>query len=411
MDASADLGAAEAPTLGLCLSGGGFRAALYALGALRYLAEAGRLAQVRVVSAVSGGSIAAGMLADRWTALRNAGGTLDAFLTTIDEPFRRTVTTKNLRNAWLRGALLHPRAGRGAALAHTLAEELYEHKGVLDLPPGPQVIFTSTDLAVGRAFRIARDFVGSWDHGYAQPAPKSLELGTSVAASAAFPGSVSVVWLQTKDLGLPQAPPVLSLVDGGVYDNLGLEWFQGWRSAGRRPSSAILPDFVIVVDASGQLATTDKRFSSLRSVFRDLSVQYAQTLNLRVRWFIDKLLSGQGLDGLQGAYIGIRHDPRKYKDVQGNPVDSSFYAGALPSDLVEPLALLRTDLDRFLPEEADLLSYHAYWSLHARLKTVASDLAIARPAWQPSAYTDMTEAEKKRLITLLQRGAKRALSR
>ena len=395
--------------LGLCLSGGGFRAAFYALGALRYLAESGRLGQLRVVSAVSGGSIAAGMLADRWQAFQGAGGRLDAFLEAIDKPFRRVVTEKNLRNAWLRRALLHPLAGRGAALGHTLAEYLYEHERVSDLPTLPQVIFTSTDLGVGRSFRIARDFVGSYDHGYVEPAAASLELGPSVAASAAFPGSLSVVLLKTDGLGLPKAPPVLSLVDGGVYDNLGLEWFQGWSSG--RPRSAIRPGFVIVVDASGQLATTAKKFGSLQSVFRDLSVQYAQTLNLRVRWFIDKLLTQPDAVGFRGAYIGIRHDPRAYKDVHGAPVDPTFYAAALPSALVKPLALLRTDLDRFLPEEADLLSYHAYWSLHARLKAVAPDLALDTPAWQPPEYAQMPDAETKRLATLLGRGAKHVLSR
>src|SRR6478735_11874928 len=137
---------AVASSLGVCLSGGGFRAAFYSLGALRYLAEAGHLAGLKVVSSVSGGSIAAGMVADRWKALEQAGGNLDAFLSTIDAPFREVVTKKNLRNAWLRRALLHPFAGRGAALAHTLSGELYEHEQVSDLPSGPQVVFTSTDL-------------------------------------------------------------------------------------------------------------------------------------------------------------------------------------------------------------------------------------------------------------------------
>jgi hypothetical protein len=85
--------------------------------------------------------------------------------------------------------------------------------------------------------------------------------------------------------------------------------------------------------------------------------------------------------------------------------------GAMPSALVQPLALLRTDLDRFLPEEADLLSYHAYWSLHARLKTVAPDFALDTPAWQPTEYAQMPDVETKRFANLLDRGAKRVLDR
>src|SRR5947207_7337329 len=152
--------------IGLCLSGGGFRASFYSLGALRYLAEAGALARVQGISAVSGGSIAAAMLADRWDEFVRLGGTPDAFLDAIDKPFRTCVTTRNLRNIWLSAALLYfvpalvtRQNSRGAALAWTLGRYLYRHRELADLPPGPQVLFTSTDLGVGRAFRMARDFV------------------------------------------------------------------------------------------------------------------------------------------------------------------------------------------------------------------------------------------------------------
>jgi NTE family protein len=414
MNARAESNPGEEP-LGLCLSGGGFRAAFYALGVLRYLAEAGRLKQVEVIAAVSGGSIAAAAVADRWSAFESAGGTLDAFLREIDEPFRRRVTSKNVRNAWVRRALVaffRPGSGgRGIALGRTLAKELYQHKRVAELPARPQTIFTSTDLTVGRAFRICRDFVGSYDYGYVEPAPDSLELGVAVASSASFPMSFSIVWLRTARLPLGNPPKVLSLVDGGVYDNLGLEWFQGWNSG--RPASALNPAFKIVVNASGLLRPTPKKYGSARALLRDMSVQYAQTLNLRVRWFIDRLLppapGAAPLD--KGVYIGIGRDPRAYRDQNNQPINPLFYEGALPSELVEPLALVRTDLDRFLPEEADLLSYHGYWSLHARLQTVAPALAVNSPAWNEAKYSNMSAAERERLLRLLERGAKRKLWR
>src|SRR3954471_8864333 len=50
--------------VGLCLSGGGYRAALFHLGALRRLDELGVLGQVRTISAVSGGASTANLLAD-----------------------------------------------------------------------------------------------------------------------------------------------------------------------------------------------------------------------------------------------------------------------------------------------------------------------------------------------------------
>src|SRR4051794_29235769 len=51
--------------IALCLSGGGFRAALFPLGALRRLNGLALLSQITSVSGVSGGSVIAAFLADR----------------------------------------------------------------------------------------------------------------------------------------------------------------------------------------------------------------------------------------------------------------------------------------------------------------------------------------------------------
>jgi NTE family protein len=49
--------------IGLCLSGGGFRAALFHLGGLRRLNELNLLGQIATISSVSGGSIVSAHLA------------------------------------------------------------------------------------------------------------------------------------------------------------------------------------------------------------------------------------------------------------------------------------------------------------------------------------------------------------
>src|SRR5438093_1076206 len=61
----------EAPEEGiaLCLSGGGFRAMLFHVGALWRLNELGWLPKLDRVSSVSGGSITAGVLAYAWSQL------------------------------------------------------------------------------------------------------------------------------------------------------------------------------------------------------------------------------------------------------------------------------------------------------------------------------------------------------
>jgi hypothetical protein len=79
--------------------------------------------------------------------------------------------------------------------------------------------------------------------------------------------------------------------------------------------------------------------------------------------------------------------------------------GALPTELVAPLARLRPDLDRFLPEEAGFLSYHGYWSTHARLAALHPQLAVGAPSWRE--YADLAAEETGRLRRLLLNGAKR----
>src|SRR6266540_1529795 len=58
------------------------------------------------------------------------------------------------------------------------------------------------------------------------------------------------------------------------------------------------------------------------------------------------------------------------------------YAQAAWGDPWPRLARLRTDLDRFQTEEAALLSYHGYWSLHRRLMTFYPDFAVQEPTWR-----------------------------
>ena len=55
--------------IGLCLSGGGFRAMLFHVGAVWRLNELGLLGRLDRVSSVSGGSITAGVLGMNWKKL------------------------------------------------------------------------------------------------------------------------------------------------------------------------------------------------------------------------------------------------------------------------------------------------------------------------------------------------------
>src|SRR5258708_35645421 len=89
--------------IGLCLSGGGFRATLFHLGALRRLNELGVLSRsgFRTVASVSGGSIMSAQLADAFTRLVLAAGQAiprDVWDREVQAPLR-AFTPKDVRTA------------------------------------------------------------------------------------------------------------------------------------------------------------------------------------------------------------------------------------------------------------------------------------------------------------------------
>jgi len=386
--------------MAVCLSGGGFRAALYGLGVMRYLAEAKLLARLEVICGVSGGSVAsaaicAGVVRAGPASLSDEGFEREAF-----EPFMAAVGAANLRNValrrWLGGRLRLRGAPRNLVLAEVLAEALFKDAGELArLPERPQLVVTATELAMGRAFRFARRFVGSYDFGYVEP-PAAMTVATAVAASAAAPPFIPPLQLDTAGLGFRDAPAKLSVTDGGVYDNLGIEWFQGWAPH-RRPPGAVRADDLIVVNASGPLVRDGRAYQGFRALDRMRKVQYAQTQATRVRWLVAELESGRQ----RGAYFGITADPRMYRlpPPSRAPIDPALYADALPSQLIAPLAELRTDFNRFSRAEARLLAYHGYRSAHARFGSLRPEQAVLAPRWRE--FAGMSEADADRLASEL----------
>jgi NTE family protein len=359
------------------------------------------LEHVRAVSAVSGGSIAAAILADRWPALRAGGFTSDAYRREVTDPFTSTLARINLRNRGLgRWALRRPLPGGryGSARGATMAYHLLRcGPRVADLPRDLQVILNSTDLTSNRAFRVSQEFIGGWHFGYAVP-PESLGLASALAASTAAPLIFPPVHLRTHGLGLTTSQKELSLLDGGVYDNLGLEWFQGWDRG--RPEAARPCDFIIAVDASGPVQTKDRSFGWLRSVKRSQDAQYTQSRMSRIRWFVDQLLAGR----LHGTYLPIDRDPASFRPPDGVDPLPGVADGALPLGFARTLSELRTDLDRFLPTESSLLLYHGYWAAHTRLRYLRPELSVATP--RQLEFANLDERRANALLTVLGAGAR-----
>ena len=163
--------------IGLCLSGGGYRAALFHLGALRRLNEFGILAKLRTISSVSGGSIISAHIATRlsWPL---TGPVLD-WESRVAVPFRR-LTSTNLRTPALLTSLL-PWTTGGEALVGQYEKHLTALK-LAGLPDAPRFMFCATDLAFGANWVFQQSVLGDYKAGYGHAPDLPLEIrpGTRV---------------------------------------------------------------------------------------------------------------------------------------------------------------------------------------------------------------------------------------
>src|SRR6476469_10589443 len=95
------------PGVALCLSGGGYRAMVFHVGALWRLNELGWLGKLDRVSSVSGGSITSGVLAHRWSELAFDGaGIAQGFQQAIVSPIRSLAGKTIDISAGLKGIFL-----------------------------------------------------------------------------------------------------------------------------------------------------------------------------------------------------------------------------------------------------------------------------------------------------------------
>ena len=342
----------------LCLSGGGFRAALFHLGALRRLNELGILAQLATISAVSGGSIVAAHLAERlrpWPAPGEAVPAA-AWERRVAAPFR-AFAARNHRTGPLARRLLPgtwPRLGAPVAALEGHYRRLIRGS-LADLPERPRFVFCATDLAHGVAWVFERRRVGSYRAGYLRPAP-AWPLARAVAASSCFPPLFPPLELAipagrlrggTPPAGVPR-PGRIRLTDGGVYDNLGLE--PAWRAHA-----------TVLVSDGGGVFDAEADPTPLARLLR-----YTTILDNQVRALRKRQLMGGFADGtIAEAYWRIGR----------GATEAGGYSEAFAGEV---LARIRTDLDAFAAAEIAALENHGYLVAEAALRRRVPAL-IANP--------------------------------
>ena len=145
--------------LGLALSGGGFRAALFHLGVIRFLREADLLRQVTHITSVSGGSVIGAHLALNW---ERYCGTPDEFQQASAEVIRflqmdvrnrivRRFPIASLMNSVRRLMRMQRKRQytRAGLLEQHYEKFLYGDRALFNLPVTPQLYILATNLSEG----------------------------------------------------------------------------------------------------------------------------------------------------------------------------------------------------------------------------------------------------------------------
>lgn len=381
----------------LCLSGGGFRAVLFHLGALTRLNEVGLLGSIDTISSVSGGSILAAHLVAGVPSWPNPGDVIADWNERVVAPVLRFVgqdiRTGPLARRWLRPWNLRRTSVPAAGLEQSYFTEITQCR-LVELPERPRYIFCASDLVFGSLFRFERtqvcgDQVGS------SATPPSWTVARAVAASSCFPPVFDPIKLRLGDghfTGGSADPRITDLQadlnafevsDGGVCDNLGLDAV--WQDHRR-----------LLVSDGGGMFKVDRDRGALWRISRYRDVQGDQGLRVRKRWLLSNFL----LREMEGAYWGIG------SAVQHYPVGDGQQATGYSEDLVDAsIATIRTDLDVFDEAERSVLQNHGHTLADA---AVRAHLETGQSAPPPSTWPCPEWADESKVRSALAKSSRRS---
>jgi NTE family protein len=333
--------AKEREGIGLCLSGGGYRATLFHLGALRCLHDMEMLEQITHVSSASGGSLIAAIWA--------SAGTITNFQQQIAKPAKALCRTNIRTTAFLKQLTLHPNAG--TQYIEQCLEQHIGKKTLADLSLKPEFIFCATDLGFGVDWEFKKSKIGSYRAGYSTTQASKWSIALVATISACFPPVFNPYRVPyDSSFEKPHNADIaewmrvwqnLTLNDGGNYDNLALEPI--WKDC----------DTVLVSDG-GTPFQTQPSGGLMQRLSRFFGVLDNQARAMRKR-----MLYTEFDRGLKGVYWSIK-----------NVIPaSSLPSGITPYSeefILNYLSLTRTDMDAFDQKLQELLENHGYMVMFAQ---------------------------------------------
>jgi NTE family protein len=385
--------------IAIALSGGGYRAMLFHVGALWRLQDLGLLnctasaphasdfGPLRRISSVSGGSITSAQLALRWSACRTDDPSAltrhAAFEQNVVTPIRR-FSEVNLASFNASGvlAILSAVVLPGSVNEHVAKayhKHLFGDATLQDLPNEPRFVINASNLQSGAVWRFMKPYIRDWRVGEIRNT-RLVTVAQAVAASSAFPPPLSPAVFKFKESdytpnsGGPgsdnlQRPPFTTRVvlsDGGVYDNLGLE--TAWKHY----------KTLLVSNAGKPFEFEEKPGTNwVSQSARVIGVMDNQVRSLRVRQLIDSFNPGPtgSLPLRTGCYWGIDSNIANFQAPNTLPC---------PQARTRELAGVTTDLARKSSELQERLINWGYAICDASVRSHV-DSTLAQPAGFPYA--------------------------
>jgi NTE family protein len=372
---------AAEPPFALAFSGGGFRASLAAAGVVRFAADTGILGQVRYASSVSGGSITNGLLAANYEELESVSFAPEKVDELVIAPLIRGISRHSFNGALVRNV---PRIAFGETrteiLSRLLDRRFFKEFELARLSPSCRFIFNAANLSTGVRFTLERERVGDYVIGYDKTSERKgkrrLRVADAVAASAAFPGAFSPLFLDGYDFPCkPDDEP--ALVDGGTYDNLGLEALGGLMP----------PVCLIAINAGGLFHTGfGGGLPLIGNLKRDSALLYRQSTSLRTRILVERfqayeqaIKEGSTVPRFarRGVLFSLATTPRPCPEWDTGRPDAS-------SGEIYRLANLKTSFAKLAQADCEALIGRGWWLTGATMSCYHRSLLPPKlPHWRP----------------------------
>lgn len=352
--------------IGIALSGGGIRAAVFHLGVFKCLAERGLLERVAHISSVSGASLCVGLILCH--SERDGDGKLKwpssaDFLGTALPEIERTILKHSVQAAALARLPALPKywTNRVSLIAKMMEKKWGIRGSLSELPEYPVWEINCTTFETGKNFRFSKHEMGDYLTGAVRD--PVFPLADAMASSAGFPiligpyrmESARYDWIREKlDTQDGRAAKYYYLWDGGVYDNLGLE---ALYKCGRGLDKTI--DFLIVSNASSSSGIRRYRrgLTSAANLKRLLDISMDQVSALRSRDVFANVIQKK-----KGLYIHIGNAAEKI--VSESKIDpekgAALIAECQSAEVAMAARTYPTTLGKPSKANFDLLLRHGY---------------------------------------------------